>query len=85
MRINPPIFILLRKATEDYIIRDTNMKIDKGTQVIISNYGFHMDPQYFPEPERFDPERFSKRNIATRHPFAFLPYGEGPRICIGIR
>lgn len=75
----------MRKASEDYVIPDTNMKIDKGTQVIISNYVFHKDPQYFPDPENFDPERFTKENIAARHPMTFLPYGEGPRICIGKR
>lgn len=85
MRLHPPVFILLRKATEDYIIPDTNMKIDKGTQVLISNYGIQMDPQFFPNPERFDPDRFSKENTAKRHPFAFLPFGEGPRLCIGLR
>lgn len=75
----------MRKATEDYEIPNTKMKVDKGTTVFISNYSFHMDPQYFPEPENFDPGRFTKENIESRHPMTFLPFGNGPRICIGNR
>lgn len=52
------------------------MKIDKGTQVIIPNHALQLDPQHFPDPEKFDPERFSKGNIEARHQFVFLPFGE---------
>lgn len=85
MRLHPPIPMLIRKANEDYEIPNTKMKIDKGTQVIICNYAIHMDPRYFPDPEKFDPERFSRGNIESRHQFAYLPFGEGPRNCIGNR
>lgn len=85
LRLHPPVPLLIRKANEDYVIPDTKMKVDKGTNVIISNFSFHKDPEYFPDPEKFDPDRFSKENIESRHPFTFLPFGEGPRICIGNR
>lgn len=85
MRINPPVFFLMRKANEDYVVPNTKMKIDKGSQVLVASYSFQIDPEYFPNPAKFDPERFTKENIAARQPFTFLPFGEGPRICIGNR
>ena len=51
--------------------------------MVIPIMGLHYDPQYFPEPEDFDPERFSEEAKSNRHHYAYLPFGEGPRICIG--
>jgi cytochrome P450 family 6 len=45
--------------------------------------GLHHDPMYYPDPERFDPERFSDKEKKKRPQYSYLPFGEGPRICIG--
>ncbi|KAL0841632.1 hypothetical protein ABMA28_015287 [Loxostege sticticalis] len=65
-------------ATQDYIIR-------AGEGLIIPIYAIHRDPKYFPNPEKFDPERFSDENKHNIQPFAYLPFGSGARNCIGSR
>lgn len=66
-----------------YTIPETNVKIEHGTRVLIPIYGVHHDAKYYPDPEEFDPERFSEEAKAARPHFTYYPFGEGPRICIG--
>lgn len=55
----------------------------KDTHVHISVLGLHRDPEYYPNPDVFDPERFNEENKIARPQFTYLPFGDGPRICIG--
>lgn len=83
LRIYPAIPALNRQCTQDYQIPNTNVTIECGTKVLISILGLHHDPEYFPEPEKFDPNRFSSENKSKIRPFTYLPFGYGPRNCIG--
>ena len=74
---------LNRMCTKEITLATTNLKIEKGTDVMIPVLGLHRDPEHYPDPEKFDPERFNEENVAKRHPYTYLPFGEGPRICIG--
>lgn len=59
--------------------------IERGIGIFIPIYGFHHDPKYFPQPDRFLPERFSQENKNNIVPYSYVPFGIGPRNCIGSR
>ena len=65
-----------------FLFLGTNVNLPKGTEVVMPTAGIHYDEQFFPEPERFDPERFTAEAVASRHPMAFMPFGHGPRNCL---
>jgi cytochrome P450 len=83
LRKYPPVAILTRECTKVYEIPGTDVVLEKGIQVVIPTMGMLYDPQYFPDPEKFDPERFNEEAKSKRHHYTYLPFGEGPRICIG--
>lgn len=85
LRKYPPAPFLIRECGKLYHIPGSKVAIEKGTPVIISTFGLHRDPEFFPNPETFDPERFSDENVHLIKPFTFLPFGNGPRVCIGQR
>ena len=83
MRMCSPGHRHLREAVDECII--DGIKFPKGTPVNILAYAIHHDPEIWPEPFKFDPERFHPDEVSKRHPFSYLPFGEGPRQCIGKR
>ncbi|KAF2894152.1 hypothetical protein ILUMI_12021, partial [Ignelater luminosus] len=85
LRKYPPVPVIPRVCVEDYQIPNTEVIIDKGTRVLISALGLHHDPEYYPNPDTFDPERFNEENKKSIPPFTYIPFGEGPRACIGLR
>ncbi|XP_066293519.1 cytochrome P450 2U1-like [Branchiostoma lanceolatum] len=75
-------FVVPHATTQDVKVRDYN--IPKGTKIFPNLYSVHMDPAYWPDPERFDPERFldAEGNVINK-PESFMPFGGGKRVCIG--
>ncbi|KAL2713807.1 putative cytochrome P450 6a14 [Vespula squamosa] len=85
LRKYPPLPILNRICTKDIELPNSNVVISEGTPVVIPILGIHRDSNIYPEPEKFIPERFTEEQIRARHHYTYLPFGEGPRICIGMR
>ncbi|KAJ4433074.1 hypothetical protein ANN_15331 [Periplaneta americana] len=85
LRKYPPLPFLDRIATKDYKIPGTNVVIEKGTSLYISLLGIHMDEEVFPDPDKYDPERFSEEGKRSWNSAYYIPFGEGPRYCIGRR
>ncbi|PSN36236.1 Cytochrome P450 6l1 [Blattella germanica] len=83
LRKYPPLPVLDRTPNIDYTIPGTDVILEKNTPVYISLMGLHNDPEVYPDPDDYDPERFNVDNKRARHPFMYLPFGEGPKYCIG--
>merc|ERR1712130_803880 len=85
LRLHTVISIQRVVTSGEYTIPGTASKIKKGTMVIVNAPGMHSDPNYFPNPTVFNPDNFSKEAKASRSPYTFLGFGQGPRACIGMR
>ncbi|XP_078037574.1 putative cytochrome P450 6a14 [Augochlora pura] len=85
LRKYPVLAFLSRKSIDDYTFEDLKFTIPKDTSVFISAYGIQHDPDIYPNPEVFDISRFMGDAASKRHPMHYLPFGDGPRNCIGAR
>jgi len=83
----PTIMFLDRISCCDYELPARNgngtITLPAGTGVYIPVFALHHDPTYFPEPEKFDPDRFTEENKHSRPNYTYMPFGEGPRMCLG--
>jgi cytochrome P450 len=82
MRLYPPTWIFVRMTRNDDRL-PSGVTIPAGSKLYLCQYVMHRNPLYFPDPERFDPERFSEPAKKTRPKFSYFPFGGGPRVCIG--
>ena len=85
LRHHPPAFALTRVAAEPYYLAECDYTLRKGDMIRFPVYAIHHNPKFFPDPDRFDPERFMPENRHKITPYTYLPFGGGPRNCIGMR
>ncbi|XP_001361452.2 probable cytochrome P450 6a13 [Drosophila pseudoobscura] len=85
LRKYPILPHIVRQTTKKYDVPDSRLTLEPGMRVMIPVHSIQHDPELYPEPENFDPSRFEPDQVKARHPMAYLPFGEGPRNCIGER
>jgi cytochrome P450 len=81
LRLYPPAWGVARQQVEADVIGGYALPADSSITVVINNV--HHDARFWDHPERFDPDRFTPERSLGRHPFAYMPFGAGPRQCIG--
>ncbi|KAM7308005.1 cytochrome P450 3A19-like [Ixodes scapularis] len=84
LRLFPPATRIDRSTTEDYALGDTGITLPKGCTITVPIYAVHRDPLNFIDPDSFMPERFSEDNAASVLPYTYLPFGAGPKGCLGM-
>ncbi|KAJ3637794.1 hypothetical protein MTP99_001222 [Tenebrio molitor] len=90
LRIHPPSFALEKRCTKRFTYIPNNSEIiaksvviEEGTPIVLPIFGLHHDPKYFDNPEKFRPQRFIGGNKKNIKKYSFMPFGEGPRACLG--
>ncbi len=83
LRLHPPAVVLTRRTHG--AVEAGGYRIPRNRGILVSIFAIHRNPKYWDDPDRFDPERFTPTSSEGRPLHAFLPFGEGPRMCIGAR
>ena len=81
MRLYPPAPMIVRTAERAFALG--SVTVPPGTMVVVPIYAVHRHTALWDDPSRFDPERFSPERVKARHRYSYLPFGAGPRTCIG--
>ncbi|XP_075215349.1 cytochrome P450 4C1-like isoform X3 [Lycorma delicatula] len=83
LRLFPSVPCIIRKLYSDLDLGHEGYIIPATTNVVVLPYTLHRNSKYYPNPEKFDPDRFLPEEVQKRHPFAYIPFSGGPRNCIG--
>jgi cytochrome P450 len=81
LRLYPPAWRIWRTAAEPFTA--ANYLLPPGSNLVLCQWLTHRDPRWFPDPLRFDPDRWQEESAASIPRFAYFPFGGGPRVCIG--
>ena len=81
MRLYPAVWLMVRKSISNTVLG--NYFLPKKTVILLNVYGIHHNENYWDKPDEFRPDRFNEANMKLQHPFSYLPFGIGPRVCIG--
>ena len=85
MRLHPSVPGLKRDSIAHYQVPGSNYSIPANSTVMIMVESIHRDERFYKNPLKFDPTHFDEPEISQRHAMAFMPFGDGPRVCIGMR
>ncbi|CAL1290446.1 unnamed protein product [Larinioides sclopetarius] len=85
LRLYPPVLRNERQSVAEYTLGDTGITIPKNMLISIPVFAMHRDPEFFPNPDKFDPDRFTPEERQKRDPYCYQPFGAGPRNCVGMR
>ncbi|KAI1301927.1 Cytochrome P450 9e2 [Halotydeus destructor] len=85
LRMYPPALVFEREASEEYALPGTDIVLEAGSNISVPIYAVHHDENNYPNHEKFDPTRFLPENRDNVKPYTYLPFGSGPRNCIGMR
>lgn len=85
LRLYPIVTVVPRMCTKSYKIPGTNVIVEKGSRLHVPICGLQRDPEYYDNPDEFNPDNFSPEKESARPDFTWLPFGYGPRQCLGMR
>ncbi|XP_063621065.1 cytochrome P450 6B6-like [Cydia splendana] len=85
LRMFPSLGVLNRKCARPYTFPELGLTVDPGVKIVVPVEALQNDEKYFDNPRDFQPERFTPEEVKKRHKYVYLPFGDGPRACIGLR
>lgn len=83
LRMYPPVPLIARQVDQDVKLASGPYVIPKGASVVILQFAVHRNPNFYPNPDNFDPDNFLPDRMAQRHFYSFIPFSAGPRSCVG--